>query len=156
MTINIKITTVATSIAALSWPAGVTVKDFSNIPQNGILTPGIMYPLVDDSEASPEITSVMQGTGENKKMDFFYDLPYRYLHCAPQGGPGGIYDIYGGAMKTISAILRVFVVNDSVAGAVDMKVKSFTRPKIVADPAGNQFWGADFVLRVQEFTEESA
>lgn len=153
MTVNVKITTVATSIAALTWPSGVTVKDFSNMPANGVLQPKMMYPNAEATWDNVEINQETYGTMGAEKQDLFYDMGYRYLHCTPVGGPGGIYDIYGGIVSMIASLMVVFMSNDTVTGAVDVRLINATRPQIVTDPAGNQFWGCDFTLRVQEFCE---
>ncbi len=153
MAVYVKIATVATSIAALTWPSGVTVKDFSGMPASGNLIPGIMYPYADDTFGNVDFTEETYGTMGSEKQDLFYDLVYRYLHCTPNGGPGGIYDVFGGIVSKIASIAVVFRSNDVVPGAVDLRLKTFSKPKIVEDPAGNQFWGCDFTLRIQEFCE---
>ncbi len=154
MSVNVHIVTVAQSIAALSWPTGVTVKTFSSMPGNGILTPGIMYPNVENTWGNVAIDEdVAWSVDSASPIDLEYDLGYRYLHCTPQGGPGGIYDIYGGIVAIIASIMVVFMSNKKVTGAVSLRLLSMSKPGIVQDPAGNNFWGCNFTLRIKEFCE---
>lgn len=153
MTVNIQIPTVFTSIAALSYPAGVTCVDISGIPENGNMTPGVLYPnpegLFQTTMVKAPITLGVNGA-ENQDLE--YDISYRYLHCAPGGGLVLLGALLLSAVVNITGIIKVFVSNDTISGAIDLRLKSMSRwPIKVTDPAGNSFWGCDFTLHIIEY-----
>lgn len=152
---TIQAPTIFTSIAALTYPTGVTCKDISGIPENGNMTPGVLYPNPEPGLFQTTSTKPTTfGTNGGAKIDLEYDISYRYLHCAHGGGVVLIGVALLAAVLAIVGIMAVFTSNDTLTGAVDMRLKSMSKwPTTVTDPAGNSFWGCDFTLHVIEYLQ---
>jgi len=155
MAVNVKISTVIASIAALSI-TDVTVLGLTDMPTHGNLAPQTLYPNAEKGifgkvNSEPKT----QGSGGNEKITLEYDLYYRYLHCAPVGSVGGLYDITSGLITNIATIMVSFLTNDTVSGAINLALTDVSGAGIVVDPAGNEFLGCDFTLRITEFCEVS-
>ena len=158
MTIYIKTPTVSTSITSVIGAAlrtsGVTVKDHTGIPANGTLLAKTMYPNLETFVSNETITRDTPGVNGDEKKTYEYDLTYRYLHCLPAGGVGGVYDVYAGIFVIRTAVFAAFLNNSgNISGAVKAEFKGATKPGPVTDPAGNTFWGCDFTIRITEFCE---
>jgi len=152
MTIYVKIRTVTAAIAALSI-SGVTIKDLSGIPSNANLLAKTLYP-------NPESGTIQgflpvrqtKGIGGGERVNIGYGIKYRYLHCTPNALNAG--DVIDDLVNTLSTIFAALIADDAVSGAVDLWIDSVSDfPAIVNDPAGNPFWGCDFVVTIQEFAE---
>jgi len=155
MTVNVKIRTVISAIAGLSI-SGVTIKDLDEIPGNTNLQPKTLYPNAEGVIRGLLPSRETYGTLGSEKINLDYGIRYRYVHCTPDGSPGGVYDVVDDCVETIASILAVLLANDTVNGAVDVWLTSMSDfPIIVQDPAGNDFWGCDFTLGIKEFCEVS-
>ena len=50
-------------------------------------------------------------------------------------------------------LLVAITSNDAISGAVDVKINSIGSIGGITDPAGKEFWGFEFSLRVLEFSQ---
>lgn len=151
MTVNIQLLTVTASIAALTFP-GVTVLDVDEVPNNLNLVTCRLYPNPDGFAGDVDPSAVTLGVGGNESQDLPYTLRYRYWHCGPLGTGGPIGENLLSCLTNIIAIMKIFMTNDTVSGAIDLRLKSMSRfPIMVKDPAGNDGWGCDFTIKVLEY-----
>lgn len=150
MTITSAFATIANSIAALSI-SGVTIKDIDEIPQSARLLTPLLIPQPNDYVTNFEAEFQSFGSNGTPKIDLNYSLNYLYLHC--EAGSGlSTFDVYGGLMTKLSAILVAILSNDAITGLVDMKPQ-IGQIGIITDPSGIEYWGITFSLRILEYAQ---
>ena len=82
----------------------------------------------------------------------YYTLNYVYLH-APIGSGISTYDIYKGLLTNVIAIFEAIFANDAPDGAIDLQLSTLSDIGTVTDPAGTEYWGISFSLRVLEHVQ---
>ena len=151
MTINVSLATVTASIADLSIQ-GVTIKDIDAIPDSAKLLCPLLIPnptrFITDISTTREST----GGGGSALMNMEYTLNYIYLHCQAPGGVSN-FSNYAGLVENLVRIIEAILENDDIAGAVDMTFGNIDRIDTIQDPAGNEFLGVMFSVRIKEFTQ---
>ena len=151
MTITVSLATITESISNLDIQ-GVTVKDIDSIPDSAKLLCPLLIPnptrFITNISTSREST----GGGGSALMNMDYTLNYIYLHCQ---APGGIsnFSNYAGLVDNLVHIIEAILENDDIAGAVDMTFGDIDRIDTIQDPAGNEFLGVMFSVRIKEFTQ---
>ena len=150
MAVTSAFSTITSSIAALPI-SGVTIKDTDEIPQSANMILPVMFPRPNDfvTDFSQEFVSFGSNTGA--KINFEYTLNYVFLFVEV-GGAISTFDIYGGLMQKLSAILVAFASNDAIAGLVDLQTSSIQMGTLEG-PNGQQYWGILFGLKVLEHAQ---
>ena len=151
MTINVQFDTVANSISALSID-GVNIHDIDDIPESAEMQTPMLIPQPNGfvSDIGPQFQSY--GSGGTAKIDLQYTLNYVYLH-APIGSGISTYDIYKGLLTNVIAIFEAIFANDAPDGAIDLQLSTLSDIGTVTDPAGAEYWGILFSLRVLEHVQ---
>ena len=151
MTINVQFDTVANSISALSIN-GVNIHDIDDIPESAEMQTPMLIPQPNGfvSDIGPQFQSY--GSGGTAKIDLSYTLNYVYLH-APIGSGISTYDIYKGLLTNVIAIFEAIFANDAPDGAIDLQLSTLSDIGTVTDPAGAEYWGILFSLRVLEHVQ---
>jgi len=150
MTVSLNLANIANSISALS-VSGVTVKDKDEIVGNWTPLPNVLYPNIDGggwvTGFGLDYVTVMQGA--SAKMDISYTLNYRFLGV--QCGDISIVPAAYSALvdKLILIINAIIAMDEPYSGAVEMKLGDVSIGERT-DPAGNNFFGADFALNIVE------
>ena len=65
----------------------------------------------------------------------------------------GAFAAFSGLVSKLQTILIAINSNDAITGAVDVKINSIGNIGVITDPAGVEFWGLEFSLRVLEFSQ---
>lgn len=149
MTVSVQLATVADSISGLSI-SGVTIKDFDSLTASWKSQPYVMYPNPENPFGNFSLTRDSQGTGGTAQFTLTYNLNYRLLGLA-LGDVGQFGGSYSALVAKLVLILNAIITNDSVTGAVDISPTGTPTIGPRTDPAGNQYFGCDFSIRVQEF-----
>jgi hypothetical protein len=92
------------------------------------------------------------GSNGGAKINTNYTLNYMFLFCEVSSGLGA-FAAYSGLIAKLSAILVLINSNDAITGAVDVKINSIGNIGTITDPAGNDFWGLEFSLKVLEYSQ---
>jgi len=92
------------------------------------------------------------GSNGVAKMNSAYTLNYIYLHSEVGGGINA-FAPFAGIITNVQTILVAIFSNDRITGAVDISLQGLGQIGVVSDPAGNQFWGVQFALRVLEYNQ---
>jgi hypothetical protein len=148
MTITMGYSTVADSISGLSI-AGITVKDISAIPEAVQRLTPILFPQPTDFITGMEIKRQSYGGAGTPAMDMTYTLNYVFLQ-SEVGSGRGLFSVYPALISNIAKIVKAILENDNITGAVDMEMPSVTTIGSITDPAGNEYWGALFALKITE------
>ena len=148
MTINVNLATVANSIAAISI-SGITSKSIDAIPDSARLLCPLLIPNPTRWISDISTTRATTGGAGSALMDMSYTLNYIYLHCEAQSGMSN-FSAYAGCINNFVNILEAILANDNISGAVDMVVNGVERVDNITDPAGNEFLGVMFSLRITE------
>ena len=98
------------------------------------------------------ITFESFGSNGGAKINTNYTLNYVFLLCEVGSGMGA-FAAFSGLISKLSALLVEINSNDSITGAVDVKINSISNIGVITDPAGVEFWGLEFSLRVLEFSQ---
>jgi hypothetical protein len=151
MSINVQFATVIDAISNLS-VSGVTLKDVDTIPENVQLLCPVLFPRPDNfiTEVTPEF--VTYGSLGTAKINLSYTLNFMYCHAPIGSGLGGVFANYGSLITNLELILEKILESDVVTGAVDLQLAGVNIAPIT-DPAGNNYFGAEIALRVQEFAQ---
>ena len=150
MTIASTISTVTDSIAGLII-SGVTIKDINQIPEAARLLTPLVIPQPNNfvTDLSAEFETF--GSNGSAKINTNYTLNYVFLFC--EVGGLSAFSAFSGLIEKLSAILVAIHSNDAISGAVDVKINSIGNLGVITDPAGVEFWGLEFSLRVLEYTQ---
>lgn len=155
MTINIQLTTIVAAIAALDFGNGVNNLTLAQIPANAETALPCFFPNPNDNAFITDMTftPLTFGTGGTAKMNLEYTLNYRYLH-AVVGSGGGLLSNYEPMINNVMDILKTIFTNDTVTGAVDVKLLGVPAVGNLSD-AGTamQYHGVDFSLRITEYIQ---
>lgn len=150
MTITSSIATVADSIAGLTI-SGVTIKDIDQIPDTARMLCPLLIPKPDNFVTNLSVSFETYGSNGGAKINTNYTLNYVFLFCEV----GGIssFAAFSGLVTKLSAILVAINSNDTITGAVDVKINSIGNIGVITDPAGIEYWGLEFSLRVLEYSQ---
>ena len=151
MTISSTISTVADSIAGLTI-TGVTIKDIDQIPDSARMLTPLLIPQPANFVTNLGIEFKTFGSNGGAKIDTSYTLNYVFLFCEVGSGLGS-FAAFSGLVTKLMTILNAINSNDAITGAVDVKIGSIGNIGVITDPAGNEFWGLEFSLRVLEYTQ---
>jgi len=144
------IATVTNSIAALS-VSGVTLKDMDEILEQVEERDGpIIQPIPNGfvTDLGAERDSFGDPSQALKTLN--YTLNYRLMYIPLDAGRG-LFDVYDDMVAKAFLFIDAVLANDDLSGSVDVTPVGALNFGPVVDPAGNQFHGCDFQLRVQEF-----
>jgi hypothetical protein len=150
MTIASTISTVTDSIAGLII-SGVTIKDIDQIPEAARLLTPLIIPQPNNFVTDLSVTFETFGSNGSAKMNTNYTLNYVFLFC--EVGGLSAFAAFSGLIEKLSAILVAIDSNDAISGAVDVKINSIGNLGVITDPAGVEFWGLEFSLRVLEYSQ---
>ena len=148
MTVSLNLANIANAISDLSI-SGVTVKDKDEIVGNWTPLPNVLYPQPEGWITGFGIDYVTVMQGASAKMDISYTLNYRFLGV--QVGDISIFPASYSALvdKLILIINAIIGMDAPYAGSVEMKISGVEiGPR--TDPAGNNYFGADFALNIVE------
>jgi len=151
MTITSSLVTIADSISKLTI-TGITLRDIDQIPPNASLLCPLLIPQPNDFVTDISTEFVSFGSNGTAKINMQYTLNYVYLH-AEAGSGVGTYDVYSGLITNLAKIIVAILSNDAVTGAVDVSLQSISNIGVINDPAGNEYWGVLFSLRVLEYNQ---
>ena len=148
MTVSILLSSIADSIAGISI-SGVTVKDRDQISASWLSVPNVLYPHPDEwiTDFTIQYDSLLQGA--DAPMTIGYTLHYRFLGVQV-GDLATMPVAYSALVDKVIAIANALI---AVPGPYSGKVQMvLSDPQLGprTDPAGNQYYGADFSLQIQE------
>lgn len=128
---------------------GITIKDIDEVAASWVSLPKVLYPNIDDFVTNFELnypTFVQDGTGP---VDIKYSLNYRYL--STQVGDMATVAVQSNLVlaEVISIVNKMLTVRAPYDGRVLMTLGDLSIGARL-DPAGNQYFGADFALNVEE------
>lgn len=148
MTPSLNLANICNAIAGLSI-SGVTVKDVDELAESWTTEPNILYPNVNPpgfvTEFGVEAEQYVDGTiGLNS---VHYTLNYRFLGTdLGENLKTGYLNVVNKLTLIVQAILAA---PRPYSEDVEMELGNITIGP-VADPAGHQFHGADFALKIVE------
>lgn len=151
MTVTSTIATVADSIAGLTI-SGITIKDIDQIPDSASMLCPLLIPQPANFVTDLSISFETFGSNGTAKINSNYTLNYVFLYCEVGSGLGA-FAAFSGLVTKLSAILVAINSNDAISGAVDVKINSIGNIGVITDPAGHEYWGLEFSLRVLEFSQ---
>lgn len=151
MTITSTISTVADSIAALSI-SDVTIKDIDQIPDTAWMLCPIIIPNPSNFVTDLSVSFETFGSNGGAKINTNYTLNYMFLFCEASSGLGA-FAAYSGMISKLQSILVAINSNDAITGAVDVKINSISNIGVITDPAGKDFFGLEFSLKVLEYSK---
>ena len=131
--------------------SGVTIKDIDQIPEAARLLTPLVIPQPNNfvTDLSAEFETF--GSNGSAKINTNYTLNYVFLFC--EIGGLSSFAAFSGLIEKLSAILVAIHSNDAISGAVDVKINSIGNLGVITDPAGVEFWGLEFSLRILEYTQ---
>ena len=151
MTITSTISTVADSIAGLSI-SGVTIKDINQIPDTARMLTPLLIPQPANFVTNLQVSFETFGSNGGAKINTNYTLNYVFLFCEVGSGVNA-FAPFSALVGKLEDILEAINSNDAITGAVDVKVNTIGNIGVITDPAGVEFWGLEFSLRVLEYTQ---
>lgn len=151
MTITSTISTVADSISNLTI-SGVTIKDIDAIPDTARMLCPLLIPQPNNFVSDIAVSFETFGSNGSAKINTNYTLNYVFLFCETGSGINA-FAAFSGLMTKLSAILVAINSNDTITGAVDVRINSIGNIGVIVDPAGIEFWGLEFSLRVLEYSQ---
>ena len=131
--------------------SGVTIKDIDQIPEAARLLTPLIIPQPNNFVTDLSVTFETFGSNGSAKINTNYTLNYVFLFC--EVGGLSAFAAFSGLIEKLSAILVAIDSNDAISGAVDVKINSIGNLGVITDPAGVEFWGLEFSLRVLEYTQ---
>lgn len=129
--------------------SGVTMKDLTEIPQEGGARGAICYPDPNKPISGLSVTRDSFG-GAAAKMTAHYTLHFIFLH-SPIGSGRGLFDVYADAVAKYLLIYDAILATVNLTGCVDFNIDGGDFASPVADPAGNQFHGCPIAINITEF-----
>lgn len=151
MVVTSSITTIAESIANIQFD-GISVKSINDIPESASLLCPLLIPNPSDFVSDYGVSFETYGSMGAAKINSNYSLNYIYLHCDVASGLGAFAPFLG-IYQSLQVILETIFTNDVVTGLVDLQLGSIGKVGVITDPAGNEFWGVNFSLKVLEFNQ---
>jgi len=148
MTVSLNLANVANAISALSI-SGVTVKDKDEIVSSWVSIPNILYPNPEGWITNFGIEYMTIKQGADADVDISYTLNYRFL--GTQVGDLSTFPFaYSSVVDKLILIFNAIIAMDApYNGSVEMKIGG-VGIGARTDPAGNNFFGADFALNIVE------
>ncbi len=148
MTTALLLVSIVDAIANISI-SGVTVKDVDQLSASWIALPNVLYPNDENfiDNFLVQYDSLLEGADAPETIS--YTLNYRFL--GTQVGDMATMPVgYSNVVTKLAAIINALIaVPSPYAGRVNMKVGACPLgPR--TDPAGNQYYGADIALLIQE------
>jgi len=142
------LSSIADSISQISI-SGVTVKDKDQIVGDWQSTQFVLYPNPDAwiTGFSIQYDAMLQGASAPATIS--YTLNYRFLSV--QVGDISTFPVsYSGLVDKVAAIINAIIATPApYSGRVEMMIGEVSvGPK--TDPVGNNYFGADFALRITE------
>lgn len=148
MSFSCHIVDIANAISNISI-SGVTVKDKDEVVASWLEQPNVLYPLPEAwiNDFGVRFDAITRGAAAPSTVN--YRLTYRFLGTQvgdlstfPQG--------YSNVVDKLVLIVNAFMTLDSpYSGGMDLKIDSVSiGPRI--DPAGNNYFGADISLLIEE------
>jgi hypothetical protein len=148
MSVSLNLANIADAISQIS-VSGVTVKDVNQLSASWAPLPNVLYPNDENwiTGFSIEYKAIIRGAAA--PANFRYTLNYRFLGTQV-GDMATMPTAYSNLVDKVIAIVNaIFSVDAPYNGSVDMAIGDIdVGPK--TDPAGNQYFGADFALNVEE------
>ena len=151
MTISVAFAGVANAIGDLT-VSGVNIKGVDKMITSADGYLPLFCPFPDNFITDISFTFEAYGTGGTAPMNLEYTMNWVYYH-SPLGASGNSLAIFQKMLENIAAILKVIFTNDSVTGAVDVRLLSIGKLGPVFDASGGQYHGALISLRVLEFVQ---
>ncbi len=151
MAITSTISTVADSIAGLTI-SGITIKDIDQIPDTARMLTPLLIPQPNNFITDLSVSFETFGSNGGAKINTTYTLNYVFLFCEAGSGIKA-FEAFGGLVSKLQDILVAINSNDAISGAVDIKIGTIGNIGVITDPAGVEFWGLEFSLRVLEYTQ---
>lgn len=148
MTVSLYLASITDAISQIS-VSGVTIKDKDQISGSWIGTPNVFYPHQDNwiENFSIRYDSVLQGA--DAPMTISYTLNYRFLGVEVGDMAANPVSYSALVDKVIAIINALIAVPGPYSGKVQMVVSNpMLGPR--EDPAGNQYFGADLALNIEE------
>ena len=151
MTVSVSLSTVADSIAGLSI-SGVNIKDIDQIPDNASMLCPLFIPNPSGfvTDISPSFETF--GSNGNAKMNLAYTLNYIFLHSEIGSGVSA-FSAYSDLLSKLTSIIAAIMSNDTITGAVDIRLQGISSVGVVTDPAEHEYWGVQFSFRVLEYVQ---
>ena len=148
MTVSLNLANVANAISNISI-TGVTVKDKDEIAGAWSSTPNVLYPSPDGWITSFSMTWDAMMQSADAPMTISYTLNYRFLGVQV-GDISTFPKSYSNLVDKLILIINAIIATPApYSGKVEMKATNVTiGPR--TDPAGNNFFGADFSVQIQE------
>jgi hypothetical protein len=147
---TISFSTVAQSISDIDYSSkGIHGKDASEIPVNGLTECPYLAPSPRGFISDIQFSREAFGGNGNEPMNLVYTMNWQYFH-APIGTLL-TFENYENLLDNLAYILKQIANNDSITGAVDMKISTISDIGGISDPAGNLFHGVEIGLQVLEF-----
>lgn len=148
MTTALFLSSIANSISQISI-AGVTVKDKDEIVGSWLSLPNVLYPNPDGwiTGFSIQYDTVLQGASAPATIS--YSLNYRFLGVAV--GDISIMPVaYSSLVEKLVLIINAIIATPApYSGRVEMRIGNVSIGSRT-DPAGNNYYGADFAVVIQE------
>jgi hypothetical protein len=148
MTVSLNLANVANAISNIS-VTGVTVKDKDEIAGSWIPLPNVLYPKPDDWITGFSMTwdALMQGS--TAPMTISYTLNYRFLGVQI-GDISAFPASYSALVDKLILIINAIISTPApYSGKIEMQITGVSiGPR--TDPAGNNFFGADFAVSISE------
>ena len=148
MTASIFLSSIADAIANISI-SGVTVKDRNEIAGSWQSIPNVLYPHPDGwiTGFTVQYDALLQGAAA--PMTLSYTLNYRFLGVAV--GDMSTFPVsYSALIDKLMLIVNAIIATPTpYSGRVEMRLGEISvGPR--TDPAGNNYFGADFALIISE------
>jgi hypothetical protein len=148
MTVSLNLANVADAISSISI-SGVTVKDKDQIVGSWVSQPNVLYPNPDAwiTNFGLQYDALMQGT--TAPMTITYTLNYRLLGV--QVGDIATFPAsYSALVDKLILVINAIITNPApYSGKVEMRISGVSIGART-DPAGNNYFGADFSVNISE------
>jgi hypothetical protein len=153
---GVKLSTLITAIGDLSVTLTngkkLKILDDATLPESAVRLGGVLFPKPDGFISGFTVEPVTYGANGVERMDIRYALTYVFCDIS-MGSNRSLGDNYTALVKDTVLILNSILTNDDIANGIDLRIADITSFGLVADPAGNFFYGTEIQLNVLEFYE---
>jgi len=148
MTVSLNLANVATAISNIS-VSGVTVKNKDEVAGSWTSKPNVLFPNPENWVTGFGMTWDAMLQNASAPMTINYTLNYRFLGVAV-GDISAMPVSYSALVDKLILIINAIISTPApYSGRIEMKIGDVSiGPKI--DPAGNNFYGADFAVNISE------
>jgi len=148
MTVSLNLANIADAISNISI-AGVTVKDKNEMSGSWISKPNVLFPNPEAWVTGFGMTWDAMLQNADAPMTITYTLNYRFLGVAV-GDISAFPASYSALVDKLILIINAIISTPApYSGRIEMKIGDVSiGPK--ADPAGNNYFGADFAVSISE------